>query len=246
MKTSTKLILTALAVFTGMLIAYNVALTAAYKEGEFRNPFNDFTTLENKAFNAVTVNAANMISVEIVPGDYQVRVHKESAEYVKVVQRGNELIVDVANPDENLKRGSGMQVIISCPDLAILKTNARYTFAGKEQVDLVVPDRTYLRTNVVVKNMELDSLSIVQDNASSVVLEGNKIGQLQAVVGVSTGSGPKLYLKKENMIPRATLDIRHNSLLVLEDVALPNLTYTFSEQAKTIISGASLAALKSN
>ncbi|TPE44245.1 hypothetical protein [Pontibacter mangrovi] len=244
MKTSNKLLLAAVLVLLASLAVYNVALTAEYKKGGFKNPFAGYEARGLKDFQEVSVNVGNSMSVEIVPGDFEVRVLDKVADYVKAEVRGEELVLEVAYPEEYSMPSAGPHVIISCPDLTTLKTNAVYTAGGKKIEEKAYKEWSMVHNAVTLKEMELDSLTILQDNGSAVILQGNKIGHLQATAGISSGSSPKLTVANGNTIQSAQLDIRSGSELVLDNVSIPNLTYSFSDSAKTVLSGASLRVLR--
>lgn len=244
MKTSNKLLLTALFVLLASVIAFNVALKAEYNKGTFRDLYKDYTSLGLKDFSTITVNGAGSARVEVVPGDYQVRVLDHAAEYIKMDVRGQELVLDVAFPEEYSMPNAVAHVIIACPDLRTLKADAVYSAAGEKVVEKVYQGWPSANNGVTVKEMKLDSLTIEQDNGSSVALAGNRIGNLHATAGLSNASSPRLTIARGNVISSARFDIRSRSELVLEDVAIPHIDYCFSDSAKTVLSGASLAIMK--
>lgn len=243
MKTSNKILIVTMLVLFSTLAVYNAALTAEYRKGEFRDIYKYFASLNHKNFNSVTVNGASEINVEIIPGDYQVRVHEKSVDYVKVTQQGNELILDIDYPNESNATTSGQHVIISCPDLVRLKTDATYTLNGTVNTNKITQERYMLSRSVLVSGMKLDSLTILQDNASAVDLKGNTIHKLNVTLGLSEGSGPSLSVAGNNVIKQATMNVLHKSVLVLDDV-YPNIKLNHSNTAKVVLKGASLSVLK--
>jgi len=82
------------------------------------------------------------------------------------------------------------------------------------------------------------------DNASHVVLAHNNIKFLDAVAGMSSGSNSKLNLTETNQLQAAKLDIRNKSQLILDNLVIPDLAYTFSDSARLDIKGSALQLLK--
>ncbi|WP_276497473.1 hypothetical protein [Pontibacter litorisediminis] len=236
--------LTAVLVLLASVLAFNVALKAEYNKGTFRDEYKDYTTLDLKGFNAISVNGASSVRVEVVPGDYKVRVLDRAEKYIKMDVRGQELVLDVAFPEEYSMPNAVAHVIIACPDLKALKADARYSAAGEAVVEKAYEGWPSSTNGVTVKEMKLDSLTIEQDNGSLVALAGNSINNLQATTGLSEGSSPRLTIARGNNIRSAQLNIGSGSELVLEDVAIPSLSYSFSDSAKAVLSGASLAMMK--
>lgn len=239
--------LTAVLILLISLAVYDAALTAAFKDGSFRDPYKDFTSLEFKGFDTITVNGGGDINVDIMPGDFQVRVSNQYLPIVKVKQKGKELVLDVEYTEELESTNSNVHVVISCPDLVLLNTNAVSTKQGAQHIrnEVLRENMMFnLARRVLVKGMVLDSLVIKQNNGSEVLLQENKIGHLDAMVGLSYASGPRLRVLNGNAITNADLNIQANSELELLDVAIPDLTLKHSNHAKVILSGKSLAALK--
>ena len=239
MKKSTKLVLTAVLIFIITLGVYNAALKAEYLKGTYKDPFQNFTDQNFNDFNTVVVNAGSVINVKIEKGDYQVRVHQDATEFIKIKQEGSCLIVDVIFPEKSQRVWASNHVVIACPELQSLRTNTAYTINGK-----MVTDKEANRQAVMLEGFAQDKLEIKMDNASHVVLAHNNIKFLDAVAGMSSGSNSKLNLTETNQLQAAKLDIRNKSQLILDNLVIHNLSYTFSDSASLDIKKSALQLLK--
>lgn len=224
------------------LAAYNMALRTEYRKGTYKDPFKDFTALKLRDFHDLEINPGSILNVQVTKGPYAVWVRKKAAEYVQVKQAGLRLRLDATFAEEKVYTGSAYAVIITCPQLVTLTTNAVYSVKGKQITDKNQgPFTTYA---VTVTGFAQDSLRVLQDNASTVKLIDNTLGELRAVVGRNPGSGSALHLLPGNRITAADLAIRSRSQLILEDVAIPRLRYQFADSAKATISGAALGVIR--
>ncbi|KAA3437809.1 DUF2807 domain-containing protein [Rufibacter hautae] len=241
MKKSTILIFSALVFFLCSLTAFNFAMKAEYDKGLFRDPLVDFISTDITGFDAIQVNGGSKLSVKIVQGASQVRVHERAQDFVRFKKQGNKLIVDVDQiKGRDFRYNGSYSVYISCPKLTSLTTSARYKMGGEPQTDLFLQE---IYHNITLNNFTQDSLTIQQDHATAVELNNLKLGKLKAVVGLSEGSGSRLTILGKNQIQAADLSIQHKGGLNLFDVAIPSLTYQFSDSARAVFSGAALPAL---
>ena len=239
MKKSSKLLLTAILILVISIGIYNAALKAEYRKGTYKDPYHGFTSLNLKNFNALELNAGSVIGVKIIKGDYQVRVHNLAAEFIKVKQEKQKLKVDVVYPEARKGVWADYHVIISCPELQSLNTNTIY-----KTKNILVTDKGEIGYKVSLEGMSQEKLQINMDNASRVLLAHNKINVLEAVAGLSTGSSSELNLAGNNQVQAAHLDIRNKSQLVLDNLVIPDLTYTFSDSAILDMKGSALKLLK--
>ena len=84
MKTSSKIFVATLLLLLGSLTAYNMALRHEFRQGTYKDPLHNYTTLALRDFEAVTVPSASGLKVKIVAGPFAVRVNKEAAEVLKL------------------------------------------------------------------------------------------------------------------------------------------------------------------
>ena len=237
MKNSLKFLTTAGLLLLGSLTAYNMALRTEYVHGTYRNPFRNYTALGLRNFDRVTVPSASGLNVKIVAGPFAVHVEKDAAEFVRVTQRGRQLLVSLAYPDKPADLGYGEAVIISCPRLAALTTDGTYTVAG--QVPLA---RLQTGGTVLVQGFRQDSLTLHQRCSNQIELKGNTLAWLRAVAGTRPGSGPELQIGPDNRIQAADLTIGHQGRLDLA-TAIPRLRQQFSDSATVTFSGAAVHGL---
>ena len=237
MKTSNKIFVATLLLLLGSLTAFNLALRAEYRTGSYKDPLHNYTTMALRNFNTVAVPSASGLKVKIVAGPFAVRVNKDAADFVHVTQRGGQLLLTLDYPREPQYLGRQEAVVISCPRLAALTTNATYTVAGKPLVDGLQTGGT-----VVVQGFRQDSLTLRQERSNQIRLVGNALGWLRAVVGTSPGSGPELEIGPDNRIQAADLAIGHQGRLALS-TAIPHLRQQFSDSATVTFSGAAARRL---
>jgi len=130
-------------------------------------------------------------------------------------------------------------VVISCPELLNLNTNTIYTAKDK-----TITDKTENRHQITLEGLEQEKLQINMDNASRIQMAHNKIKNLVAVGGISSGSNSVLNLAPNNQLQAANLDIPNKSLLIMNDLVISALTYTFSDSAQLDLKGNALQILK--
>ena len=237
MKNSNKWVLAAVLLLLASLTAYNMSLRAEYRTGNYKNPMHNFAVLNFKNFTSVSVPAATALQVKIVRGPFSVRLNKDAAG-VHVVQRGGQLVVTANFAGQRQYWGQREMLIITCPRLDSLTTDAVYQLDGKPQID-----KNGMLGRVAVEDLAQDSLVVRQHRTSHVALAGNTLGYLRAEVGSGPG-GATLDLNGSNHIAAADLDVRNHSELVISNVAIPNLRYHFADSAKATLSGAALGGLR--
>ena len=237
MKTSNKLLLAALLVLLISLTFYNAALHAEYRKGTFRDPFKDFVTLNLKDFNALDLPAASQASVRIEPGPYRVRVYKPLNEFLQASQHGQQLTLALRfpNDDHSFLNAGQPAVVISCPTLVSLRTNATYSTDNHPKTNRTVADWNPQR--VRVQGFHQDSLLVQAANGSQVELLNTTLQRLRIV---ATTGAPVLHLPAGNRIAQATLLLGARSHLELGDLTIPALRYQFSDSATVSLPGRAL------
>jgi hypothetical protein len=239
LKTSTILLLTAGFILLGSLVAYNMALKTEYTKGTYKDPYRNFVTLDYRDFNQIEINPASDINVKIMSGNYKVQVHKHATDYITFTKNGSNLQVNLNYLKEEQQQPYGDVIVITCPQLTQLKTNAFYTLNGKK----ITSNKSWNNNLVTVEGFQQPTLSLQQDKATTIKLTNSKLDRLEAVVGVSAGSAAKLELDKTNQIQEANLDIRNKSELVVENLTIPKRQYQFSDSARATFSGSALGIL---
>lgn len=240
MKNSNKYLLAALLVLLTSLTAYNMALRTEYRKGTYKDPLRDFTALQFQDFTEVTVPAASAVGVKIVSGPFSVRINPQASKYVQVRQQGSQLSITASFPESQEYLGRGEAVVISCPRLVALTTDAIYQTKGQPHVD---KNQAYPTSKgIVVQGFTQDSLALRQDRASRIELIGNHLGSLRATAGATPGSHATLQINQDNRIGAASLAIEHQSELILNNVAIARLRYHFADSAKATLTGAALGS----
>ncbi|MDX5419822.1 MAG: DUF2807 domain-containing protein [Hymenobacteraceae bacterium] len=247
MKTSNILLLTALLVLLFSMGAYNMALKSQYASGEYKNPLANFTLLDFTDFDEIDVKSANFISVKVETGDKpEVYLQNTENERIHVSQEGNRLIVEVTPESDgklSIARTGPYHIIIRTPNVTLVRTDAAYIFDGK--INTTPNQLQYANhSGLTVEGLSQDSLKLELDNGSNLVLRANEIGYLQASAGHSPNSEPKLQLLSGNKVKQADITILNRGHLVMQNVAIPQLNYTLSEDAKVELSGASLDLIR--
>jgi hypothetical protein len=238
MKTSNKFLLAALLVLLTSLTAYNMALRAEYRKGDYKDPLHGYTSLGFKGFTEIDLSAAGSANVKVVAGPFGVRLSPHAAEFVKVSQQGTRLVVQVDFKKSEQYLGWGQTLVVSCPRLAQLTAANTYRVAGQ----LKGQNKTG-PTQVQVLGFRQDSLRVRLDQASNVTLLQNRLGYLAAVAGATPGSTAGLTLAPTNYIGAADLNMQHQSELTINNVAIPQLIYHFADSAKATLTGAALHSL---
>ena len=237
MKTSNTLFVATVALVLGSLATYDTALRAEYRTGNYKDPLHNYQALGLRNFDAVTVPSASGLRVRVEAGPFAVRVSKDAADYVRVTQRGQQLLVTLAYPEKPESLGRQQAVVITCPRLAALTTAGTYTVAGKPQLA-----RIEAGGEVEIQGFRQDSLTLRQEQSSQIRLKGNTLAWLRASAGARPGSEPGLGIDADNHIQAADLTIARRGHLDLA-TAIPRLRYQFSDSASVVLTGAAARSL---
>ncbi len=236
MKTSNKLLVAAVALVLGTVVTYDVNLRAEYLTGHYKDPLQNYAKQANANFDAVEVPAGLYFRVKIEAGPAGVWVNKEATEYVQLSQNGRTLAMKVTNPEESHFLSGQAAVIIHCPQLQTLTTDAPFPAAQRKA------HRDNPGGEVVIRNFNQDSLRVNQRWTGTVKLEGTTLRQLRAVAGTWPGSKPALEIAGNNHIQAADLAINHESRLDLR-TKIAQLRYHFSDSATVTFGGTAASAL---
>jgi hypothetical protein len=238
MKNSSKYLLAAVLVLLASLTAYNMALRAEYQRGNYKNPLHGYVTLGFRDFIEVAVPASNVVSVKIVPGPFSVRMNPQATEFVHLRQQGGKLVITATFPRWRRYFGPAETVLISCPRLAALSTDAVFESQGKP---LTNKDFNGYE-KVLVQGFTQDSLTLRQDHGTHIDLAGNKLGLLRATAGASPGSHSLLQVNADNRIAAASLTLGHQSELLLNNTLIPQLHHHFADSARVTLAGVALGS----
>jgi hypothetical protein len=236
MKTSNKIILTAVLVTLVCLVGYDLLLKAAYRSGDYKIPYKSYVTLPWKDFDIVELNSSTTANVRFVQGPFSVKIDGRALEHTSIRQQGKRLQITAGFENTHVYDAHPYLILISCPKLTKVYANATY-YADKHPVtDSVAREGWYMR-KVLIDGFKQDSLSVEQDYGSAVILSNNIIRSVHAVIGKSKGSGSRIILEQSNQFDNASFDIGNRSKLELENCLIHHLVYRLSDSAKLIISG---------
>ena len=236
MKASNKFLFAAIVLTVLSLVVYDILLKAAYKSGNYADPYKDFVTLNFKDFDKLNLPSSTAANVKIIQGSFSVRIDENAKSYVQVNQEGSDLLIN-ASFDGNYQTTSNQYILlISCPKLSELNANASYRANNTNVTDTIVREDWNMR-QVLIDGFSQDSLHISQDYGSTIVLENNHIRAISAVIGKSRGSGSYLIIKDNNEFSNAELDIQNDSKLFLDNAKIQYLNYQLGDNAKLIVTG---------
>ncbi len=236
MKTSNKILLSALVLFIGSLLYYNHLLKSCYLKGEYHNRYNGFVPLSYKNFKSIRLNSATAINVMLVRGPFKVLAAPETMEFLRISQQGNNLTID-ANFKYNYQGGrSDYLLYVSCPQLSDFHSDTRY-IAGDNVVTDTLASEDFLWRPTVIRGFSGDSLNITTDHASNIVLEDNHFTKINAQVGVSKGSASDLTIGLGNQFTVNHFNILNKSRLWIKGKNEQSINYRLDDSARLILNG---------
>lgn len=236
MRTSNKLMLAALLLTVVLLTWYDLRLKAEFQSGAYKLPYRNYATLNYTGFDVVDLNASTAANVKFVQGPFSVWVDHNALDYVLFKQQGNHLQIYASFEGNYRWNPNPYVIVISCPTLTQLSTDATYRADHRKITDTIVRDDWNMR-QVLIDGFRQDSLSIIQDYGSTVVLANNTIRSLKAVIGKSDRSGSKIILRSGNEFQDVLLDIGHQSKFLLENARIHTLSYRLADNAQLIVTG---------
>jgi len=243
MKTSIKLLLAAFLVVAIALFAYDKMVIAEYHTGTYKDAFRNYTDLKFKDFDTINVNSISAANVKFEQGPFRVRLCPGGDDFTRLSQDGKTLNINAVFKHAYQNNGYPYILVISCPKIAELKTNARYGTNGGFYIDTVVRNEWNMR-KIWIEGFTQDSMVIREDYASRVFLSNNKIGNLNAAIGLSPASGSQLNILEKNQFGSVDLDIGNKSTLLINSVPKNNFKCHLADSARIILTGASQIILK--
>ncbi|MXV51484.1 hypothetical protein GS399_10930 [Pedobacter sp. HMF7647] len=233
MKTSNKLLLAALIILTGSMVAYDTALKAEYQTGNFKSRFRNLEQQQVGQFNTIRVNSANLISVSIEHNSSsKVWISKWVKDRVTVESKNGELIIDVKEKykaDERQVRGS---ILILCPK--VVKITTKSDSANSKYID----NRQLTVTGFDQRELNLD-LGLTTD----AFLEKTKLNALKAKVGGRTGES-SLMIANNNQIATADIEVPGKNHLELLDPDIKSAKLNLADSSKITLMGRALSLVK--
>jgi hypothetical protein len=218
------------------LVGYDLLLKAAYRSGDYKNPYKSYITLPWKDFDIVEVNSSTSANVKFVQGPFSVRIDNFAQQYTTIRQQGNRLQITAGFENRHLWDPQPYLILISCPKLTKVSAGATY-YINKHSVTDTAAKEDWRMRKVLIDGFKQDSLSLEQDYGSSIILSNNIIRSVHAAIGKSKGSSSYIILEKSNQFDNASLDIGNRSKLELENCLIHHLAYRLSDSAKLIVNG---------
>ena len=166
-------------------------------------------------------------------------------EYMKIKQEGRRLIIRTEFENDYRFNPHQYLLVISCPKISFLSTNATYRSYNKEVTDTIVREDWKMR-QVLIDGFAQDTLHIVQDYGSTVILDSNHIGHIYARIGKSQHSGSNLIIQNTNHFQSASIYIENQSKLFLDSATIGNLDYHLADSARLIIDGRAINLLNNS
>jgi hypothetical protein len=237
MKTSNKLVTVAFLLILASLFVYDHLLKAEYISGRYKDPYGNYITLKFKDFDTVDVNSTSAVNVKFIQGAFSVRVDNDAIDFTKIKQEGNRLKIDAAFKGDYINNPNLYIVVISCPKLTEVNANAIFKEGNKLIIDTIFREDWRMRQNLI-EGFNEDSLSTRQYYGNSIILSGNHIRMLNAIVGLNPHSFSKIAILKNNQFQQATIDVLNRSKVLLDGKTIQNLEYHLADSAQMILTGA--------
>jgi len=215
------------------LVGYDFTLKAEYEKGAYKSRFYGMTEIKIKDFDKIKHKCGNMIGLRVEQGKtYGVWMQSFQKDWIKFSQQGETLNIDYVGKEEE-SWGSSVGIIIICPKISQVDAT---TYMPK------LPGvRFSLRGLVEVAGFKQTvPLSISAGAWTDFYLTNNKLTQLNADFGFSSGDEPNLTIDNNNIIHAANLNLKGNSTLNLYSPAIAQPNYHFGDSTRVTLSGSSL------
>lgn len=233
MKTSNKLLLTAILIIIVSMVTYDFALRAEYRKGTYKSRFYSFEKLNFKDFNKIDNRVANYVTILLEQNaKYNVSIRKELKNQVKIFKRGNSLVIDVLDKKSLRYNGVENSIVISCPSLEEVVTTPFFKENKSEDINY----DTYGSTTLIGFNQQ--NLNLLINNSTNITLVNSKIENLKAAVGNSLTKHASLTLALDNQFNTATIVVAGtNSLNIQNNAKIGKPNFIISDSAKVNLNG---------
>jgi hypothetical protein len=238
MRTSIKIIISALLLFALSLVIYDYQVLAKYKSSDYKNPYVNYIQANiQDSFRYIRLDAASVACARIVQGPYKIFVEPGGAEYVRGEVKNDTLIISASFKDFFWNNYNECVVYISCPELKGLQTDANYKVTGQIRTDSIANMDIDFRSTTVEGFTE-KNISISADHASNILLKNNQIGLMKIDAGLSKGSGSNIVIGTGNVFDSSDIHIRYKSRLwILDSVNAQKLNYHIDDEGSLILTG---------
>lgn len=238
MKTSNKLFLTAIIIIIISMVTYDFALRAEYRKGTYKSPFYGMEKTTYDSFATIDNRVANLISVDIKNGkQFEIWIKKDWKEHIKISRIGTTLVIEAA--DKQVKHFSSYQtnIVIICPSIQFIITKP-YSIAKSSEYNYDSDGTT------ILKGFNLQNLNLNIGKGSGVVLEKNKIDQLEALVGNNFSESARLTIASDNQINTLNVKVPGKNFLTIANPIIIKKGFTLSDSATVSMSGSFLNQTK--
>lgn len=236
MKTSTILILSAIAVVFISLTAFNFNLKASFAEGNYKNRFYGLEFIPIKNINEIDVMNGNRTSFTIEQGDREgIWVAKGDREEITWKQIGDTLQIGLSAKNDE----SRSYVYLNNMTVIVNKPNKISIHAGSNNNN----EMQWNNGSITIKGLKQEQFDLHADNYTSVILTGSQLNQLKSTIGMKGPGASALELAKDNVIQSADFKVEGESALKLNSPRIIKTNYQLSDQATVTLNGKALKTL---
>ncbi len=235
MKTSNKLLLTAILIIVVSMVTYDLALRAEYRKGTYKSRFygmdktsvlSGFTTINNRA--------ANLISIQVEQGsDQGVWVKSEWKDRIKISRNGMALVIEAADKQATHLSPYQNSITIICPSLEKVITSPFVAAKGGEEGN-------YSHGSIFIKGFNLENLDLKIAKSIDIYLENNKINSLKAIVGDDKSRDARLDISSNNHFNYAEITVAGMNQLQIQSPVIDKSNFNISDSAQLFLSKSSL------
>lgn len=239
MKLSTILLITTAVLGLTTITVYNFSLKASYQMGNYKNRFFGMERTDTKGINELDIKAANRIKMNVESGEMEgLWIRDQVKDKIRISKEGNVLTIDLT--DEAKSKGEVLDeydIILISNEIRTLSLASYFTRRQIERGDF------YNSQSVLLKGLNMDSLTLHIGKFAAVYLEQVKVRTLNAVVGEQTGE-TSLTIDSLSEIGSADLKVQGISNLVLNNPKILKTTYHLSDDATVTLSGKALQSIR--
>jgi hypothetical protein len=235
MKTSSILILSAVAVTILALTAFNLHQKGIYDKGEWRKRFYGMEFIAMKNITEINLPDADKFNLTIEKGEKEgLYLYPESKEHVQWSQTGSNLKIEVTKKSKEGAPFRNGYLVLIVKNFNYLKTR---------QYKAETFQKSYDAGEITITGFKTGSLKLDIGNRSNVNIDKTELDSLDASIGEAEGDS-KLSISKDNKINTATFSIPGKSDLTLMNPTIIKTSYQLSDQATVTLNGSALKVLK--
>lgn len=235
MKTSTILIIAAVAASFIAITAFNLTQKAFYDKGEWRGRFYGMEFIPVNSVSDIEIADSEKMEVTIEQGKKEgLYIGKSFTEHIKWSKNGKKLKLEVV---EDAKKGAPFR-----NETFILVLN-RLDQVKTSPYQSIKFQKTYPQAVMQIKGFKQNALALDLGTSGRANLIDMALDTLTAKIGNQEG-GSSLRIEKGTKIKAANFTIPGESGLVLNNPDITKATYRLTDQATVILNGNVLNVLK--